>query len=55
MKNCPKCRVETRCDAEWCWFCGYAFEDEPTDAQPPARDDTPAEAPLPASHKDLDA
>lgn len=27
MKNCPKCRVETSSDAEWCWHCGYAFED----------------------------
>jgi predicted amidophosphoribosyltransferase len=27
MKNCPKCRMETRRDAEWCWHCGYAYED----------------------------
>jgi hypothetical protein len=27
MKNCPKCRMETHCEAEWCWHCGYAYED----------------------------
>ncbi|HET7202566.1 MAG TPA: hypothetical protein VFI92_04300 [Steroidobacteraceae bacterium] len=27
MKNCPKCRVESRSDAEWCWHCGYSYED----------------------------
>ena len=41
MKNCPKCRMETRPDAEWCWHCGYAYEDgsaasEKTPCEPPA-------------------
>lgn len=26
-KNCPKCRVESRSDAEWCWHCGYSYEE----------------------------
>ena len=45
MKNCPKCRVETGSDAEWCWFCGYAFEeeDDSTGAPPSSVEDrTPA-------------
>ena len=27
MKHCPKCRVESRSDADWCWHCGYSYED----------------------------
>jgi len=27
MKHCPKCRVESRNDADWCWHCGYSYED----------------------------
>jgi hypothetical protein len=53
MKNCPKCRVETRNDAEWCWFCGYAFEDGATDTQPPPPD-TPSPHAEPVQ-KDVDA
>jgi hypothetical protein len=29
MKNCPKCRMESCDDAEWCWHCGYAYEEGP--------------------------
>lgn len=54
MKNCPKCRVETRCDAEWCWFCGYAFEDDARTGTPPTQEDThPPQAE--AARKDADA
>ena len=27
MKHCPKCRMESRSDADWCWHCGYSYED----------------------------
>ena len=27
MKHCPKCRMESRNDADWCWHCGYSYED----------------------------
>jgi hypothetical protein len=38
-KNCPKCRVETRSDADWCWYCGYSYEEEDARQQPkPAED-----------------
>jgi hypothetical protein len=40
MKNCPKCRVETRSDAEWCWFCGFAYDDV-TDASPSPHEEVP--------------
>lgn len=40
MKHCPKCRVESRDDAEWCWHCGYAYEDEEAGTAAP----DPAEA-----------
>jgi uncharacterized membrane protein YvbJ len=39
MKHCPKCRMESHNDADWCWHCGYSYED----AQPEA---PPASAPL---------
>ena len=37
MKNCPKCRVESRDDADWCWHCGYSYEDA-TGGAPGSRD-----------------
>jgi uncharacterized membrane protein YvbJ len=37
MKHCPKCRVESRDDAEWCWHCGYAYEDEAARPTEPAQ------------------
>lgn len=27
MKTCPNCRMETRADADWCWHCGYSYEE----------------------------
>lgn len=27
VKHCPKCRMESRSDADWCWHCGYSYED----------------------------
>ena len=27
MKHCPKCRMESRSDADWCWHCGYSYEE----------------------------
>jgi uncharacterized membrane protein YvbJ len=33
MKHCPKCRMETRNDADWCWHCGYSYEDAEAQAQ----------------------
>ena len=27
MKICPNCRIETRPDAEWCWHCGFSYEE----------------------------
>ena len=27
MKVCPNCRMETRRDADWCWHCGYSYEE----------------------------
>jgi len=27
MKSCPNCRMESRIDAEWCWHCGYSYEE----------------------------
>ena len=46
MKTCPNCRMETRTDADWCWHCGYSYEDaedRPTagQAQDDATDDSP--------------
>jgi uncharacterized membrane protein YvbJ len=26
-KYCPQCRVESQSDADWCWHCGYSYED----------------------------
>lgn len=40
MKTCPNCRMETRADADWCWHCGYSYEE--AEDRPPAdqaRDD----------------
>ena len=34
MKSCPNCRMEARIDAEWCWHCGYSYEE----AEAPAHD-----------------
>lgn len=55
MKNCPKCCVETRSDAEWCWFCGYAFEDEATGAPAPPGDEAAPAGSIPSRRKDFDA
>lgn len=27
MKTCPNCRMESRADADWCWHCGYSYEE----------------------------
>jgi len=27
MKSCPNCRMEARIDADWCWHCGYSYEE----------------------------
>jgi hypothetical protein len=27
MKACPNCRMETRADADWCWHCGFSYEE----------------------------
>jgi hypothetical protein len=45
MKHCPKCRVESRNDADWCWHCGYSYE-EAEPAAPPASG-SPAESSVP--------
>ena len=34
MKHCPKCRMESRSDADWCWHCGYSYEDAESKAPP---------------------
>jgi hypothetical protein len=45
MKHCPKCRVESRNDADWCWHCGYSYEEAEPEAPPETG--TPAEASAP--------
>jgi len=42
MKNCPKCRMETRRDAEWCWHCGYAYDDGSGEPESTPRESPPA-------------
>lgn len=34
MKVCPNCRMETRGDADWCWHCGYSYEEAEARANP---------------------
>ena len=34
MKHCPKCRMESRSDADWCWHCGYSYEDAESSTPP---------------------
>jgi len=34
MKICPNCRMETRGDADWCWHCGYSYEEAEARAIP---------------------
>jgi hypothetical protein len=41
MKNCPKCRMETRGDADWCWHCGYSYEGEVVEAEREPRQTAP--------------
>jgi hypothetical protein len=36
MKHCPKCRMESRSDADWCWHCGYSYEDAEAGKPPPS-------------------
>jgi hypothetical protein len=36
MKHCPKCRMESRSDADWCWHCGYSYEDAKAGEPPPS-------------------
>ena len=38
MKSCPNCRMETRADADWCWHCGFSYEEAESRA-PTARGD----------------
>jgi predicted amidophosphoribosyltransferase len=54
MKTCPLCRMEARNDADWCWHCGYSYEEAdarsgaasvrepPADDEPNLTDDSPA-------------
>jgi uncharacterized membrane protein YvbJ len=48
MKHCPKCRVESRCDAEWCWHCGYSYEDADEEQAQAQEEQTQSEAEPPA-------
>ena len=41
MKNCPKCRMETRGDADWCWHCGYSYEDDVAEVEREPRQTAP--------------
>ena len=48
MKHCPKCRMESRIDADWCWHCGYSYED--AEARTP-----PASGPLSENKQPADS
>jgi len=55
MKTCPLCRMEARNDADWCWHCGYSYEEDEARSgaapvrEPPAEDGTDPADDLPAN------
>ena len=40
MKYCPKCRVEAQSDADWCWHCGYSYEEDAERREAPPTDES---------------
>ena len=53
MKTCPLCRMEARNDADWCWHCGYSYEEAEARSGTTAQRDDPADDESAASSDDL--